>query len=105
MNWEIERCRREIAEIEAELLAGNPDVAGLCLALSDWWAELHILQDEERRRNSIRRRDLKGCGTDQALTCHGFVYGFAGIALSFRMGSVEPGGENESEDHATPPDR
>jgi hypothetical protein len=42
----MERCRREIAEIEAELLAGNPDVLGLCLALSDWSAELRILKAE-----------------------------------------------------------
>ena len=40
----MEHCLREIAEIEAKLLAGNPDVAGLCLALSDWSAELRILQ-------------------------------------------------------------
>jgi hypothetical protein len=46
---EIERCRREIAVIEAELLAGNPDVEGLCLALSDWFAELRILEAEQRR--------------------------------------------------------
>jgi hypothetical protein len=46
---EIERCRREIAAIEAELLAGNPDVEGLCLALSDWWAELRILEAEQGR--------------------------------------------------------
>ena len=44
----MERCRREIAAIEAELLAGNPDVAGLCLALSDWHAELRILEEEQR---------------------------------------------------------
>jgi hypothetical protein len=42
----MERCKREIAAIEAELLAGNPDVAGLCLALSDWCAELRILEQE-----------------------------------------------------------
>jgi hypothetical protein len=41
---EIERCRREIAAIETELLTGNPDIQGLCLALSDWHAELRILQ-------------------------------------------------------------
>ena len=46
----MDRCRREIAAIEAELLAGNLDVAGLCLALSDWSAELRILQNEKRRR-------------------------------------------------------
>jgi hypothetical protein len=45
----MERCRREIAAIEAELLAGNPDVEGLCLALSDWWAELRILEAEQRQ--------------------------------------------------------
>ena len=46
----IERCRREIAAIEAEILAGNPDLQGLCLALSDWSAELRILQEEQRRQ-------------------------------------------------------
>jgi len=46
---DIERCRREIAAIEAELLAGNPDVQGLCLALSDWSEELRILETEQRR--------------------------------------------------------
>jgi hypothetical protein len=44
MDREIERCRKEIAAIEAELLAGHPDVAGLCLALADWSAELRILE-------------------------------------------------------------
>jgi hypothetical protein len=45
----MERCRREIAAIEAELLAGNPDVQGLCLALSDWWEELRIIEAEQRQ--------------------------------------------------------
>ncbi len=40
----MKRCRREIAAIERELLAGNPDLPGLCLALSDWSAELRTLQ-------------------------------------------------------------
>ena len=31
----IKRCRREIADIEAQLLAGHPDVEGLCRALAD----------------------------------------------------------------------
>jgi hypothetical protein len=52
----MERCRREIAAIEVEILAGNPDLPGLCLALSDWCAELRILQDEERRQAETRRR-------------------------------------------------
>jgi len=38
----MDRCRREIAAIEAEIRAGNPDLQGLCLALSDWSAELRI---------------------------------------------------------------
>ena len=42
----MERCRREIAAIEAELQAGNPDVEGLCLALSDWSAEVRIIEQE-----------------------------------------------------------
>jgi hypothetical protein len=45
----VERCRREIAAIEAELLSGNPDVQGLCLALSDWWAELRIIEAEQKQ--------------------------------------------------------
>jgi hypothetical protein len=46
----IERCRLEIAAIETELLAGNPDVAGLLLALSDWNAEWRILENEKGRQ-------------------------------------------------------
>jgi hypothetical protein len=44
----MERCRAEIVAIEAQILAGNPDLPGLCLALADWSAELHILQQEIR---------------------------------------------------------
>jgi hypothetical protein len=50
LQCEIDRCRSEIQSIEAALLAGHPDVAGLCLALSDWSTELRILQNEERRQ-------------------------------------------------------
>jgi len=56
----MERCRREIAAIEAEILAGNPDLPGLCLALRDWNAEVRILQDEERRQAGTRRRAMDG---------------------------------------------
>jgi hypothetical protein len=55
----MERCRRETAEIEALILSGHPDLHGLCLALSDWSAELRILQDEKRRQDGTRRRDVK----------------------------------------------
>ena len=44
LQREIERCHREIAEIERQLRAGNPEVQGLCLALSDWSAELKIIE-------------------------------------------------------------
>lgn len=47
---EIERCRREIAEVERLLRSGHPDVEGLCLALADWHAELRLLEDEKSRR-------------------------------------------------------
>ena len=46
---DIERYRREIAAIEEELLAGNPDVEGLCMALRDWFAELRILEADHGR--------------------------------------------------------
>ena len=37
-------CSSEIAATEALLLAGHPDVEGLCMALVDWSAELRILE-------------------------------------------------------------
>jgi hypothetical protein len=43
----MDRCRAEIAEAQRLLRAGHPDVEGLCLMLSDWSAELRILQAEE----------------------------------------------------------
>jgi hypothetical protein len=46
----IETCRREIAEIEALLLAGHRDVQGLCLALSDWSVELRLIDEDCRTR-------------------------------------------------------
>jgi hypothetical protein len=64
----MERCRQEIAAIEAEILAGNPDLPGLCLALSDWSAELRILQDEKRRQAGAQRREENGMSRIQALT-------------------------------------
>jgi len=46
----IERCQREIAAIEAQILAGNPDIQGLCLALSDWSAELRLREKGDTLR-------------------------------------------------------
>jgi hypothetical protein len=39
-----------MAEAEALLRAGHPDVAGLCLALHDWAQELRILQREREHQ-------------------------------------------------------
>ncbi len=52
-EW-IERCKVEIADIESELRAGNADVQGLCLALSDWNAELRILMGQSETRDDDR---------------------------------------------------
>jgi hypothetical protein len=41
---DIERCQCEIVALEAQILTGHPDLRGLCLALSDWWAKLRLLQ-------------------------------------------------------------
>jgi len=62
----MERCHREITAIEAEIRAGNPDLAGLCLALSDWSAELRILQREARLHEDARQ-DREAGGGDFAL--------------------------------------
>ncbi|HXG49251.1 MAG TPA: hypothetical protein VNO52_16630 [Methylomirabilota bacterium] len=49
LEREIERCRREIAEIERQILGGHSDVAGLCLALHDWAQELQLLHREREQ--------------------------------------------------------
>lgn len=41
---DAERCRQEIAAVEALIAAGHPDLQGLCLALSDWCAELRLIE-------------------------------------------------------------
>jgi len=64
---DIERCRREIANVEAELLAGNPDVAGLVLALADWTQELGILQGSTNQNAPTALSPIAGSG-DTACT-------------------------------------
>lgn len=49
---EMDRCRAEIASAEALLKGGHPDVVGLCLALSDWSAELRILERQAWKNKS-----------------------------------------------------
>jgi hypothetical protein len=51
---DIDRCRREIADLEAQILAGHPDLRGLCLALSDWSWELRLLQDANKGEETAR---------------------------------------------------
>jgi hypothetical protein len=43
----IARAQREIAQIEVEILAGNPDLHGLCRGLVDWSCELRRLEREQ----------------------------------------------------------
>ena len=64
------RCRREIAEIESLLLAGHPDVEGLCLALADWSQELRLLladQTKKSRRGETPAANASAVGGDQPL--------------------------------------
>ena len=65
---QLERCRREIAAIEAEIRAGNPDLQGLCLALSDWSAELRLLQNKKSRRGDTPAAKGGQLRVDQPLT-------------------------------------
>ncbi len=77
---QIDRCKREIAAIEAEILAGNPDLPGLCLALSDWHAEWRILEQEARSQDEARQHEDSeqtgeaGRGAATAAFCASLVY-------------------------------
>jgi hypothetical protein len=51
MPSEIEHCRNEIAGIEAQPRSGHRDLQGLLLALSDWHAELRLLEREALKHN------------------------------------------------------
>src|SRR6266478_3791638 len=81
----MDRCRREIAAIKAEIRAGNPDLQGLCLALSDWAGELQILQNEQRRRNLST-----GGGKEQKIGKSGLERIGAFPVLSLRRFDAEP---------------
>jgi hypothetical protein len=63
----MERYLREIAAMRREMLAGKPELPGLCLALRDWSMGSRILQYEERRRDVLRRREGYEAGENQAL--------------------------------------
>ena len=51
---DIDRCRREIAALKAQIRAGHPDLRGLCLALSDWSWELRLLQSANEATETPR---------------------------------------------------
>jgi len=44
----IARCDAEIVHAKAQLLAGHPDIEGLCMALSDWSEEKRMIEAEVR---------------------------------------------------------
>ncbi len=74
---QIERCKREIAAIEAEILAGSPDLPGLCLALSEWHAEWRILEAEQREGRSHEdppQDRTPGGGDSSAASCASLAY-------------------------------
>jgi hypothetical protein len=64
------RCRQEIADIEAQIRDGNPDLQGLCLALADWSAELRVLlaQTKNSRRGGTPAANGTALGEGQAFT-------------------------------------
>ena len=66
---EVARCRAEIAAIEALLLGGHPDIEGLCMALSDWSAEVRILEGAEAGKPP----DLEPGGVRKAGRYHSIV--------------------------------
>jgi hypothetical protein len=49
----IVRARREIAQIEAEMRAGNPDLHGLVRGLVDWSCELRRLEKEQAQQSDL----------------------------------------------------
>ena len=57
----MDRCRREIAEIEDLLRSGHPDIAGLCLALSDWATELRMLESMPGGMPLAKRELVHAC--------------------------------------------
>jgi hypothetical protein len=71
VELDIERCRCEIAAIEALIGAGHPDLQGLCLALSDWCAESRLIEREIGLRMERARQVEAGRaeGADDYATC------------------------------------
>jgi DNA methylase len=67
----IARCRREIAEIEAQIRSGHPDLQGLLRGLVDWSSELRrllVAQNEKSRRGETPAANGTALGECQAFT-------------------------------------
>jgi hypothetical protein len=64
---QIERCRLEIVCLEAELLAGNPDVGALWMAPSEWSSELRISKTTNAASPKAGGTEGSEFGEDQAL--------------------------------------
>jgi hypothetical protein len=63
MTPALARCARELADIEAQLLAGAGDVEGLLQGLQDWnWERRCILAEIEAKHGSIHRPGLPAEG-------------------------------------------
>jgi hypothetical protein len=48
IHGELSRCDREIAQIEQEAHAGNPDVRGMLQGLHDWRTERNLIKASTR---------------------------------------------------------
>lgn len=46
---ELARCDAELAALEDEARAGNPDVPGIALGIADWSAERKLIEREGRK--------------------------------------------------------
>lgn len=53
----LAQCEREIQRAEAELRAGNREIAGLLLAIQDWTREAKRIR-EERCENQRKNYDI-----------------------------------------------
>ena len=59
---ELERCDKEIRQIEVLLRSGHQDLDGLLLALVDWRTERRLLMAAEEEGNGYSRTDSKTNG-------------------------------------------
>jgi hypothetical protein len=62
----IDRCDREIAECEALLRDGHPDVQGLCRALADWSIERRLINGLARTCAQTNQHQSAGGQSVQA---------------------------------------